>query len=226
MRIGGIYKIQSVIKPERFYIGSAVYIKGRWSSHLNDLRKTKHHSPKLQYHFNKYGESDLVFITVEVCLKEFLISREQYYIDTLNPWFNIYKIAGSSAGHKQTEEHKKKLSIAHTGKKLPEEQKIKIGLASKGNKYRLGQTSSEETRKKISESNTGRVVSKETRNKISITHLGRSKSEDARKKMLGNKNGLGNKAHSGEVHTQEYKDKMRESVTKAWAIRKLKQKIA
>jgi hypothetical protein len=37
-RITGIYKIQSIIKPERIYIGSAVYVDKRWKEHLNDLR--------------------------------------------------------------------------------------------------------------------------------------------------------------------------------------------
>ena len=33
-RITGIYKIQSIIKPERIYIGSAVYVDKRWKEHL------------------------------------------------------------------------------------------------------------------------------------------------------------------------------------------------
>lgn len=35
----GIYKIQSRAKPERFYIGSAVYFSSRWSVHRCQLRR-------------------------------------------------------------------------------------------------------------------------------------------------------------------------------------------
>jgi group I intron endonuclease len=105
----GIYKIQSNIKPERFYIGSAYNLKERKRTHLKRLRynkenkTTKGASPKLQAHFNKYGEDDLLFIIIEqfeFINKEHLLSREQYYLDTLNPWFNICKVAGSSLGVK------------------------------------------------------------------------------------------------------------------------------
>ena len=57
----GIYKIESKIKPERIYIGSSVNIIARWKNHLYELRKNKHRNNKLQNHYNKYGESDLLF---------------------------------------------------------------------------------------------------------------------------------------------------------------------
>jgi len=57
MRVSGIYKIQSTIKHERIYIGSAIYIKSRWAMHRYQLRNNKHSSQKLQRHYNKYSES-------------------------------------------------------------------------------------------------------------------------------------------------------------------------
>ena len=57
MIISGIYKIQSIIKPERCYIGSAVNIQKRWRDHKRELRNNKHSNKKLQNHCNKYGES-------------------------------------------------------------------------------------------------------------------------------------------------------------------------
>ena len=70
MKISGIYKIQSVIKPDRCYIGSGVCIKSRWNRHLCDLRHNRHWSKKLQNHYNKYGESDLQFsiLLIQVAL--------------------------------------------------------------------------------------------------------------------------------------------------------------
>jgi group I intron endonuclease len=70
--------------------------------HRSDLNKNKHHSVKLQNHHNKYGLSDLVFSVVERCSKEVLIEREQHYIDELDPYFNICKVAGSVIGGQNT----------------------------------------------------------------------------------------------------------------------------
>lgn len=169
MNVSGIYKIQSKIKPERVYIGSAVNIKTRWCSHLSKMRKNIHDSKKLQSHYNKYGESDLVFSILLGCDKEVLLLNEQQFIDIYKPWFNSRKIAESNLGCRWSNETKKK-----------------IGLASKGNKYRLGQSPSKETRKKISESKKGSKQSIETRKKIADSHRGlnyKPMSEIARKNI-------------------------------------------
>jgi group I intron endonuclease len=114
MKISAIYKIQSKLKPERCYVGSAVNINSRWEAHKRTLRLDKHHSQQLQRHVGKYGIEDLVFIIIEPCFPEFLIIREQYYIDTLKPYFNSCKIAGSTLGirYKLSEETRKKISLA------------------------------------------------------------------------------------------------------------------
>jgi len=98
--VSGIYQIQSKIKPERIYIGSAMNIKDRWKVHLRDFKQRGHHSVKFKNHFNKYGESDLIFTIIEPCFSAFLLAREQYYLDTLKPYFNLCKIAGSRFGVK------------------------------------------------------------------------------------------------------------------------------
>ena len=160
----GIYKIESRIKPQRVYIGSAVKIRHRWSMHLSDLKLNKHRSGKLQNHFNKYGKDDLTFIILELCFPEFLTAREQYYIDTLKPYFNICKIAGSSLGIKRSDEFKRKISEAKKGIKLSEETKRKLSESMKGNKYalgsksRLGKKTSEETKRRLSESHKGQIA--------------------------------------------------------------------
>jgi predicted GIY-YIG superfamily endonuclease len=46
MSSSGIYKIQSVCKPERIYIGSAVDIARRWREHVSCLKKNKHEEEK------------------------------------------------------------------------------------------------------------------------------------------------------------------------------------
>jgi len=139
MKISGIYQIQSKLKPERIYIGSAVDIHNRWRRHLWYLRNNNHHSSKLQRHFNKYGKSDLIFSIIIGCDKEDLISTEQYFLDIKNPFFNTCKIAGNTHGIKYSEETKKKLSILKKGKptwnkglKLSDEHKKHISESQMG----------------------------------------------------------------------------------------------
>lgn len=111
----GIYKIQSISKPDKFYIGSAKYLQNRKAMHFTDLEKQRHHTSKLQNHYNKYGKDDLEFIVIEPCFPMFLLIREQYYIDTLKPFFNSSPTACSNLGSKWSEESKKNLSAIKKG---------------------------------------------------------------------------------------------------------------
>ena len=52
----------------------------------------------------KYGYANFKLEILEYCAPEECIKREQYYIDTLKPEYNILKVAGSSLGYKHTEE--------------------------------------------------------------------------------------------------------------------------
>lgn len=154
----GIYKIQSKIKPDRIYIGSATKIKDRWRGHRFDLKNNKHHSLKLQRHYNKYGIDDLEFSIISSCDKDQLLSMEQFFIDSMDPYFNCCPVAGNCLGRKVSEETKKKMSKIFTGKK---------GHVS----WNKGKHLNEETKKKISLKMKGRKLSEETKLKISKTML-------------------------------------------------------
>lgn len=199
MKIGGIYKIQSEIKPERFYVGSAGTLNNRWHLHLRQLRANKHHSIKLQRHYNKYGEEDLIFSVIQNCNNEDLIKEEQKYIDLYKPYFNVNSYAVSCRGTKRSDETKKKISEAHKGKichtsKHTEESKKKMSERKKGwrpttemrenmRRGQLGRKLSEEARMKISIKNKGKVVSEYTREKIRQSHLGLKPSLETKLKM-------------------------------------------
>ena len=71
---------------------------------------------------------------IELCNKNKCIEREQYYFDTLNPEFNILRIAGSGLGHVVSQETKDRISKTTTGRKFTEEHKQKMRIAMKGNK--------------------------------------------------------------------------------------------
>jgi group I intron endonuclease len=63
----------------------------------------------------KYGYSNFSLDILEYCEPNKLISREQYYINLLNPEYNILKIAGSRLGAKLSEKTKIRLSIKNKG---------------------------------------------------------------------------------------------------------------
>lgn len=110
----GIYKISSR-KRGKIYVGSAINLRRRRNEHLSSLRRNVHRNDHLQKHFNKHGENDLHFEILEECAIAFLIKREQHYLDSLNPDFNVCLIASSSLGVKHSEEFKKKISEAKKG---------------------------------------------------------------------------------------------------------------
>lgn len=145
----GVYRIESLLLPERIYVGSSCNLRQRWRQHLDKLRKNNHHSPKLQNHYNKYGESDLVFIIIEPCLPEFLLIREQYYIDTIKPYFNCLLTAGNCRGVRRSPETVEKIRLALTGRKQSDETRTKRSQSLSGI------TRSEKTRKKMSENHVG-----------------------------------------------------------------------
>jgi len=118
----GIYKIQSIIKPNKVYIGSSIIIHRRWWTHLRQLKSSNHPNIKLQRHFNKYGETDLQFSILLECDKEKLIIKEQCFLNVYQPYFNICKKAYSCLGRQMSEETKQKMrkpqSLEHIRKRM------------------------------------------------------------------------------------------------------------
>jgi group I intron endonuclease len=111
----GIYIIRNLVNNS-IYIGSAVSFNKRKNTHLCLLRKGTHHSALLQRSFNKHGENTFVFSMLEECKVNILTNREQHYIDTLNPRYNICRIAGNTFGTKRSEETRELLSSQRRGK--------------------------------------------------------------------------------------------------------------
>lgn len=88
MEKSGIYKIVN-IENGKFYIGSSKDLNGRWIQHKSGLKNKKHINIILQRAWDKYGKDKFTFQIVEECDKSILLEREQFYIDTLNPEYNI-----------------------------------------------------------------------------------------------------------------------------------------
>ena len=86
----GVYKILNN-QNNKFYIGSSKNLSKRWTQHKSDLKNKTHINIILQRSWNKYGEDSFSFEIVEECHQDILLNREQHYIDTLKPEFNIGK---------------------------------------------------------------------------------------------------------------------------------------
>lgn len=84
----GVYKILNT-ENGNFYIGSSKDLDKRWIIHKSRLKIGKHINCILQRSWNKYGEKIFVFDIVELCDKDKLFEREQFYIDNLKPKYNI-----------------------------------------------------------------------------------------------------------------------------------------
>ena len=134
----GIYKITFMGKE---YVGSAKDVKKRINRHLSELRNNRHHNQKLQNEFNKHKADALDYMILEEVDIDHLIEREQYYIDTINPYYNICRTAGSTLG------------VLHS-----EEMKAYFSKIRKGWQVSRGRVLSQETKDKIAEKATGRKL--------------------------------------------------------------------
>jgi group I intron endonuclease len=201
----GIYKIENIIN-NKIYIGSSIDIDERWRRHIKYLNDNKHHSPNLQYSWNKYGSKNFKFEVIELCSLDVLISREQFYLNTIldacnikskifkKNGYNVCRIAGNTQGFKFSEISKEKLSnlkskngkllnIDFSNYSIIYKQKEKINVKNKN----------------INSPFYGKKHTKQSKQMMSI-------------KKSGNKNlYYGKGPMLGKNHTKETKDKISES---------------
>lgn len=190
----GIYCIRNLMDGKE-YIGSAARgFRRRWDRHLRDLRQGKHHSHLLQKAWNACGEAAFEFSILEECPPDQCLEREQHFIDTLDPHYNICRIAGSWLGRGVSPETRAKMGAWQKGRKLSPETCARIGAASKG------RHPSPATRAKISASLMGHGASPEARARMSAALQGHSTSPSTRAKI-----GAANKGHH--IITPDNKDR-------------------
>ena len=184
-RKSGIYAIVNTLNGH-FYIGSAVDLYHRKVLHFSDLRKSEHHSRYFQNAYNLYGADAFRFVIIEyVEVAKDLIEREQHYIDTLNPEYNIRTIANSNLGIKFSEEVCRNMSESRKGKKLSPESIIKREATRRAKReadptyskprkpsHWKGKTHSETTKAKIRATLTGYEHTEEARRNIGESHKG------------------------------------------------------
>lgn len=142
----GIYRFVNTVTGD---VGSSSDLNRRRLQHLNSLRKNKHHSYRFQEAWNNYGETQFDYEILEELeitedLKDQLFSREQYWINIIDPEYNVLPAAGSTLGYHHTEETKRRISKTTTGVKK-----------------------SAEHSRHISEGQRGRILTKEHKEKLS-----------------------------------------------------------
>lgn len=115
----GIYAITNRANGKR-YIGQSSALRDRWLFHKSALRRGKHCNRIIQNAWNRYGEAAFEFTIIEEAKPEDLCEREQHWIDTLRPEYNIAPVAGTTRGMKhppRTAEFRERMRKQSTGRK-------------------------------------------------------------------------------------------------------------
>jgi len=120
---------------KKIYVGSAADLTKRFYMYCSLKHLVGAKNSLICKALIKYGYSCFSFIILEYCDKIDVVKREQYYIDTLNPEYNLAKIAGSSLGVIRSEETKAKIDEARSKLIHSEDTKNKIAAAILGRKH-------------------------------------------------------------------------------------------
>lgn len=192
-KLAGVYRISC---GDRFYIGSSVDIRARFSNHRSRLRHGKHTNSFLQAVWDKYGEDAFSFNVLVVTERNQTRSIEQRLLNRVvedSDCMNIGKDArGAMAGRRHSEATRTKIAEAHRGKSKP--------------------TLSEEHKIELSRIRKGQGKSKEHKEKIRAALKGRKLSDAARKKMSA--------AKKGRKHDPEVVKRRNAAIKASWARRK------
>jgi group I intron endonuclease len=136
--IYAIWIVKDNDKYHGIYVGSTRNGKSRRGQHLRSLKNGSHDNKRLQLTWYKYGIRSLRFEVLEhidECSK--LISREQFWIDTLVEklgrrfLFNICLTATNRLGCEHSNETKRKIGLGNKGKKVSIETREKLSAAGK-----------------------------------------------------------------------------------------------
>lgn len=92
----GIYMITNK-KTKDFYLGQSKNLYNRFLNYFNPAYLKRSPNSIIGKAILKYGYSNFTLTILEYCDKANLTAKEQYYLDTLKPVYNILKIAGAYA---------------------------------------------------------------------------------------------------------------------------------
>jgi len=212
--LAGVYKIAHV-ESDKLYIGSAADLSKRLMTYysLSHLKRADSHITRalLKYGHSAFSLTILEFIPIKDLSKEearkLILSFEQKYIDSLEPEYNILKVAGSSLGQIHTTESKTKISEALTGKFHSIESRALMSEAKAGDSNPFfGKTHSPEALAKMSVANSGKNHPLFGVTGVNHPMFGKTHSIETIKKM--------SEARKGIIKTESHKAKISRSMCK------------
>ena len=137
----GVYRWINKLN-NKTYVGSGVDLSKRIKEYYNQSALKRNPRP-IHTALLKYGYENFKLEILKYCRADELIKKEQYYLDLLNPEYNILKKAYSLLGFKHsieniakfklkkiTQEHKDILSLIHLNKVVSQETKNKLSIAT------------------------------------------------------------------------------------------------
>jgi len=155
-----VYQIVNKRTGEK-YVGSTNNFQHRRSQHWCTLKRcaSNNKSPKLQSAYNEHGKEAFSFSILEIIKdKNYLVIREQFWMDILKPEYNILPAGKLPHDHVNNIDVKKKLS--DSAKELWQdpiyrEKHCKPRKWKDGTPNRKGVKLSDETKEKIRQANLG-----------------------------------------------------------------------
>ncbi len=118
------------------YVGSTINLRVRLYTYfsLGSLSKSKRIIDKALL---KYGYSNFSFEILEYCTRENVLVREQYYMDLLNPVYNIVEKAGSTLGYKHSDEVREKMRNLKISDEVLRVKLQSVAKATEANKVKV-----------------------------------------------------------------------------------------
>jgi len=143
------------------YVGSALELSKRLKFYysLPELKRVNNYISRALLHHTHSAFSLTILEIIDISSKsveetrKLILEREQYYIDTLMPEYNILQKAGSSLGYKHSEESLVKMSETKKGDKS-----LMFGKTGKDHPF-FGKTHTVESITKISLASLGKTHS-------------------------------------------------------------------
>ena len=146
-------------------MGSSVDLGRRLREYFNVNHLEANKSMPICCALLKYGYSNFSLTILEYCAPSEVIARENHYISSLNPDYNLCPAAGSWLGKKHSAVTREKLSAANFGKINSATTRARMSAAHKGKIH------SEEHKAKISASMFGKNSGKNQPNSVKIEVL-------------------------------------------------------
>jgi len=138
------------------YVGGSVNLANRLLDYMQPAYLAKQANRPILRAIVKYGIVNFAFIVLETCNPSETLTREQYWLDLLNPDYNLCRKAGSTLGVPLSVEAKAKLSAARLGKSHSLETRKLMSETRKGtNAYWYGKKHNEVSKAKISAAKQG-----------------------------------------------------------------------